>query len=177
MQSDAGPAEAEQVAEQQKDAADPSTKHRTTPDSLRKEPAWQEEQARQTRRLLQVTQLEANQAQVTNIGEACTTNLVLLQLSCCTQAWRAEELKRRFEACAQHIKRVEESQFESYTRVGDSISADYDVTRMCKEGAKCSARKPDLVIREGPSTRQSLNMWLKTLCGSRSTHEEIDVTS
>ena len=103
--------------------------------------------------------------------------LVELQLSCRTQAWRAEQLRRRLEARAQHIKRAEESQFESYPRVGDSNSADYDVTRMCKEGAECSARKPDPAMREGqpdavlmqlcePSTRQSLDMWLKRQCSS-----------
>ena len=75
------------------------------------------------------------------------------------------------------LKRAEECQFESYPRVGDSSSADYDVTRMCKEGAKCSARKPNPAMREGqpdavlmqlcePSTRQSLNMWLESQCSS-----------
>ena len=46
------PTEAEQVAEQQKDAADLLTKHRTTPDSLRKS-LYGKRTSRQTRRLLQ----------------------------------------------------------------------------------------------------------------------------
>ena len=49
-------------------------------------------------------------------------------LSCCTQAWRAEELRQRLEAMqqeelearAQHIKRAEESHSSLNPRVGDS---------------------------------------------------------
>ena len=124
-----------------------------------------------------VTQLEANQAQVTNIGESVCNSRSSSSCLVAHQTWRAEQLRRRLEARAQHIKRAEESQFESYPRVGDSNSADYDVTRMCKEGARCSAHKPDPAVREGqpdavltqlrePSTRQSLNMWLKSQCSS-----------
>ena len=73
MQSDAGrPTEAEQVAEQQKDAADLLTKHRTTPDSLRKS-LYGKRSKQADKETAAVTQLEAYQAQVTNIGEACTT--------------------------------------------------------------------------------------------------------
>ena len=103
--------------------------------------------------------------------------LVELQPSCRTQTWRAEQLRRRLEARPQHTKRAAESQFESYPRVGNSNSADYYVTRMCKEGAVSSARKPDPAMREGqpdavlmqlcePSTRQLLDMCLKRQCSS-----------
>ena len=67
--------------------------------------------------------------------------LVELQLSCRTQTWRAEQLRRRLEARPQHIKRAEECQFESHPRVEDSNSAECDVTRMCKESEKCNDRK------------------------------------
>ena len=68
----ARPTEAEQVAEQQKGAADLLTKHRTTPDLLRKS-LYGKRSMQPDKETAAVTQLEANQAQVTNIGEACTT--------------------------------------------------------------------------------------------------------
>ena len=60
----ARPTEAEQVAEQQKDAAELLTKHRTTPDSLRK--SLYGKRSKQADK-------ETAQAQVTNIGEAFAT--------------------------------------------------------------------------------------------------------
>ena len=68
----ARPTEAEQVAEQQKDAADLLTKHRTTPDPLRKS-LYGKRSKQADKETAAVTQLEANQARVTNKGEACTT--------------------------------------------------------------------------------------------------------
>ena len=140
------------------------------------EPVWQEEQAgRQGDCYSDTVGSESGSGDQHRRKRA--QQLVELQLSCRTQTWRAEQLRRRLEARPQHIKRAEECQFESYPRVADSNSAEYDVTRMCKEGAKCSARKPDPAMREGqpdavrmqlcePSTRQSLNMWLKRQCSS-----------
>ena len=130
----------EWVAEQHKDAANLLTKHRTTPVSPRKSP-YGKRSKQADKETAAVTQLEANQAHLTNIGESVAQQLVELQLSCRTQTCRAEQLRRRLEARPQHIKRAEESQFESYPGVADSNSADCDVTRMCKEGAKCSERK------------------------------------
>ena len=67
------PTEAEQVAEQQKDAADLLTKHRTTPDPLRKS-LYGKRSMQADKETAAVTQLEAYQVQVTNVGEACTTS-------------------------------------------------------------------------------------------------------
>ena len=64
--------EAEQVAEQQKDAADLLSKHRTTPDSLRNS-LYGLRSKQADKETAAVILLEANQAQVTNKGEACTT--------------------------------------------------------------------------------------------------------
>ena len=60
----ARPTEAEQVAEQQKDGM--------TPDSLRKS-LYGKRSKQADKETAAVTQLEANHAQVTNIGEARTT--------------------------------------------------------------------------------------------------------
>ena len=74
MQTFAGLAtEGEQVAEQQKDAANLLTKHRTTPVSPRKSP-YGKRSKQADKETAAVTQLEANQAQVTNIGESVHNN-------------------------------------------------------------------------------------------------------
>ena len=160
----ARPTEAGQVAEQQKDAADLLTKHRTTPDSLRKS-LYGKRSKQVDKETAAVTQLEANQAQVTNIGEACTTTGRAPDvLSHPSLACRGAETTARG-ACTTH------------QTCGDSNCADYDVTRMCKEGARCSERKtipcyargqPDAVLTLlcEPSTRQSLNMLLERQCSS-----------
>ena len=122
----------EQVAEQQNDAADLLTKHRATPVSPRKSP-YGKRSKQADKETAAVTQLEANQAQ-----------LVELQLSCRTQTWRAEQLRRRLEARPQHIRRAEECQFESYPRVGDSNNADFDVTKV----PSAVNAKPDPAMRE-----------------------------
>ena len=62
-----------QVAEQQKDAADLLTKHRTTPVSLCKSP-YGKRSKQADKETAAVTQLEANQDQVTNIGESVHNN-------------------------------------------------------------------------------------------------------
>ena len=69
----ARPTEAEQVAEQQKDVADLLTKHCTTPDPLRKS-LYGKRSKQADKETAAVTQLEANQAQVINTGEARTKN-------------------------------------------------------------------------------------------------------
>ena len=141
---------AEQVAEQQQDAADLLTKHRTTPDPLRKS-LYGKRSKQADKETAAVTQLEANQAQVTNIGEACTTTgRAPAVLSHPSLACRAAKTTARG-VCTTH--------------------------QVCKEGARCSAHKPDPAMPEGqpdavlmqlcePSTRQSLNMWLERQCSS-----------
>ena len=69
----ARPTEAEQVAEQQKDAADLLTKHRSTPDSLRKS-LYGKRSKHADKETAAVTQLEANQAYETNMGESVHNN-------------------------------------------------------------------------------------------------------
>ena len=138
--SQARPTEGEQVAEQQKDAANLLTKHRATPVSPRKSPCGKgSKPGRQGDCCSDTVGSESGSGDQHRRKRA--QQLVELQPSCRTQAWRAEQLRRRLEARPQHIKRAEECQFESCPRVGDSNSAEYDVTRMCKEGAKCSECK------------------------------------
>ena len=140
------------------------------------EPVWKEEQGGRQGDCCSDT-VESESGSGDQHRRKRAQQLVELQLSCRTQTWRAEQLRRRLEARPQHIKRAEECQFESCPRVGDSNSADYDVTRMCKEGAECRSRKPDPAMRKGqpdavlmqlcePSTRQSLDMWLEGQCSS-----------
>ena len=135
--SQALPTEGEQVAEQQKDAANLLAKHRTTPVSPRKSP-YGKRSKQADKETAAVTHLEASQAQVTNICESVHNNWSSSSCLVAPKTWRAEQLRRRLEARPQHIIRAEECQFESYPRVADSNSAHYDVARMCKEGAKCS---------------------------------------
>ena len=104
------------------------------------EPVWQEEQAGRQGDCCSDT-VGSESGSGDQLWRKRAQQLVELQLSCHTQTWRAEQLRRRLDARPQHIKRAEECQFESCPRVGDSNSAEYDVTRMCKEGAKCSERK------------------------------------
>ena len=137
--SQALPTKGEQVAEQQKDAANLLTKHRTTPVSPRKSPCGK--RSKQADKETAAVTVGSESGSGDQHRRKRAQQLVELQLSCRTQTWRAGQLRRRLETSPQHIKRAEECQFESYPRVADSNSADYDVTRMCKEGAKCSERK------------------------------------
>ena len=104
--SQARPTESEQVAEQQKDAADLLTKHRTTPDLLRKS-LYGKRSKQADKETAAVTQLEAYQAQVTNIGEACTTTgrapAVLLHPSLACRA--AETTARGASTTHQNVQR------------------------------------------------------------------------
>ena len=96
----ARPTEAEQVAEQQKGAADLLTKHRTTPDSLRK--SLCDKRSKQAdKETAAMTQLVAYQAQVTNIGEACATTGRAV-LSSPSLVCRAAETTARC-ACTTHL--------------------------------------------------------------------------
>ena len=176
MQSDAGLADRGGTCCRAAEGCSGAVDH--TPRDARfsaQEPVWQEEQAgRQVDCCSDTVGSESGSGDQHRRTRA--QQLVELQLSCRTQTWRAEQLRRRLEARAQHIKRAGESQFESCPRVADRNSAEYDVTRMCK-GAVSSARKPDPAMREGqpdavlmqlcePSTRQPLDMWLEGQCSS-----------
>ena len=80
-----------------------------------------------------------------------------LQLSCCTQAWRAKKLRQQLEAMqqeelearAQHSKRAEETHSsrtqELVTAAKNRPRCDQEV----QEGTRCSARKPNLAMRKG----------------------------
>ena len=72
--------------------------------------------------------------------------LVELQLSCCTQAWRAEELRQRLEARAQHIKRAEEYHSSRTQELDTSAENRPRCDQDVQEGTRCSARKPDPAI-------------------------------
>ena len=82
--------------------------------------------------------------------------LVEVQLYCCTQAWRAEELRQRLEAMqqeelearAQHSKRAEETH-SSRTQELETAENRPRCDQEVQEGTRCSARKPNPAMREG----------------------------
>ena len=173
--SQAVPTDGAQVAEQQKDAANLLTKHRTTPVSPRKSP-YGKRSKQADKETPAVTQLEANQAQVTNIGEACTTTgrapavLSHPNLACRAAETTARGASTTHQTCrGVSIRVVPKSRRQQQCRV----RCDQDVQRRCQ--VQCA--KPDPAMREGqpdavlmqlcePSTRQSLNMWLEGQCSS-----------